>query len=97
MMQPQRHTTTTTATPSSTQTVLTPAAAVISSVFCSFLEVFLHSLLYDRSVYPPQLFDLRRSYGTVTHISRQPLLNAYIKQLVDSVQAWLVQVGIDWQ
>jgi hypothetical protein len=31
-----------------------------SSVFCEFLEVAVHTLLYSRGVYPPEIFERRR-------------------------------------
>jgi Zn-dependent protease with chaperone function len=61
----------------------------IEGEIAQFIEVALHMLLRNRSLYPVSLFVPRRSYGAPVPISRHPLLNTYVSTLAASVRAWL--------
>ncbi|KAI0778345.1 DNA-binding protein [Trametes elegans] len=50
-----------------------------------FIEVAIHTILYVRQVYPPDLFVRRRKYDTPVFQSRHPALNEYIAGAVRAV------------
>ncbi|GAA5854513.1 hypothetical protein JCM8547_004870 [Rhodosporidiobolus lusitaniae] len=50
-----------------------------------FLEVALHSLLYIRQVYPPQLFSKAQKYNIEVWHSRHPALTEYIGRIVQCI------------
>ncbi|KAG9301141.1 hypothetical protein G9A89_012524 [Geosiphon pyriformis] len=58
-------------------------------IFCEFLEVAIHFILYVRGVYPANLFVLRKKYDVPVHMSRHPHLTKYILELVLSCKAEL--------
>lgn len=57
------------------------------------VEVAVHTILYVRHVYPPDLFVRRRKYDTPVYQSRHPALNAYIAGAVKAVAAELALVS----
>ena len=50
----------------------------VSRVFCEFLEVAVHQILFVRSVYPAELFERKRKYNVPVRQSRHKDLNDYI-------------------
>ena len=57
-----------------------------------FFEVVTHVILYQRNVYPSQLFKPTKKYGICINQSRHPQLNDYIaKVLMDGVYDFLEQ------
>ena len=60
------------------------------SLFCQFLESAVHVLLYERHVYPPEIFERRRLYQRSVHIARHPQLVTYIGQIVNSLKGWIL-------
>jgi hypothetical protein len=79
------------------QTTHSAAPAVIPagirSELCSFFEVAFHCILHARRLYPEGLFEPKRKYGIVVHISRHPTLNQYIQQIIQAIAEWGKQVG----
>uniref|UniRef100_A0A7S0MSC4 HORMA domain-containing protein n=1 Tax=Cryptomonas curvata TaxID=233186 RepID=A0A7S0MSC4_9CRYP len=62
-----------------------------SNVFCEFLEVAVHTLLYTRGVYPPEIFERRRKYNIPVRQSRYKELNQYISGAVQGAHFWMVK------
>jgi hypothetical protein len=56
---------------------------------CQFLNVCLHSLLYERHVYPADIFERRHAYSTPIRYSRHPTLQNYLQQLTVSIHEWM--------
>ncbi|TFK30884.1 DNA-binding protein [Coprinopsis marcescibilis] len=50
-----------------------------------FIEVAIHTILYVRQVYPPDLFVRRKKYETPVYQSRHPTLNEYISGAVKAI------------
>ncbi|KAJ3573042.1 hypothetical protein NP233_g2676 [Leucocoprinus birnbaumii] len=56
-----------------------------------FIEVAIHTILYVRQVYPPDIFVRRKKYETPVYQSRHPVLNEYISGAVNAVRDELSQ------
>ncbi|KAG8219493.1 DNA-binding protein [Butyriboletus roseoflavus] len=54
-----------------------------------FLEVAIHTILYVRQIYPPDLFVRRKKYDMPVFQSRHPALNEYISGAVKAIAAEL--------
>ena len=61
------------------------AARELADITLSFLEVVIHNILFYRNVYPPGLFERRRSYGMAVWMSRHPGLNDSIHRILHSL------------
>lgn len=57
----------------------------ISEVFCEFLEVIIHNILYIRKLYPESIFLPKRKYGILVYQSIHPQLNEYIRDCLKAV------------
>ncbi|KAH7909798.1 DNA-binding protein [Hygrophoropsis aurantiaca] len=60
-----------------------------------FIEVAIHSILYVRQIYPPDLFIRRKKYDTPVFQSRHPALNEYISGAVKAIGEELVLGNVD--
>ncbi|OSD03233.1 DNA-binding protein [Trametes coccinea BRFM310] len=60
-----------------------------------FIEVAIHTILYVRQVYPPDLFIRRKKYDTPVFQSRHPALNEYIAGAVKAVTDELALGTVD--
>ncbi|KAI0756843.1 DNA-binding protein [Daedaleopsis nitida] len=60
-----------------------------------FIEVAIHTILYLRQVYPPDLFVRRRKYDTAVFQSRHPALNDYIAGAVRALTDELALGNVD--
>ncbi|KXN88762.1 Mitotic spindle assembly checkpoint protein MAD2B [Leucoagaricus sp. SymC.cos] len=52
----------------------------------TLVEVAIHTILYVRQVYPPEIFIRRKKYETPVYQSRHPALNEYISGAVRAVR-----------
>lgn len=59
---------------------------VTSDILLEFLEVALHQILYFRKLYPKEIFVKKKIYGTVVHVSEQPELNEYLKNVLITIK-----------
>lgn len=50
------------------------------------VEVAIHTILFVRQVYPPDIFVRRKKYETPVYQSRHPALNEYISGAVKAVR-----------
>ena len=55
---------------------------LLASQVLKFLEVAVHTILYQRGIYPSNLFVKSKKYGVIVHQSRHPKLNEYIGKLL---------------
>jgi mitotic spindle assembly checkpoint protein MAD2B len=60
-----------------------------SLLLTEFLEVCIHLILYQRNVYPSEIFQRRRRFGVPVRMARHPALLAYIASITQSVHSWL--------
>ena len=58
------------------------------------VEVAIHTILYVRRVYPPDLFIRRKKYDTPVFQSRHPALNKYISGAVKAIGEELALVSV---
>lgn len=56
------------------------------------VEVAIHTILYVRQIYPPDLFVRRKKYDIPVFQSRHPALNEYISGAVKAIADELVSV-----
>ncbi|KAI8827462.1 DNA-binding protein [Chytriomyces cf. hyalinus JEL632] len=56
-----------------------------------FLEVGIHTILYERKVYPGAVFTRTQKYSLSVYRSRHPALNGYIKDFLRAVRPDLMQ------
>lgn len=57
------------------------------------VEVAIHTILYVRQIYPPDLFVRRKKYDMPVFQSRHPALNEYISGAVKAIADELVSVS----
>ncbi|KAF8600316.1 DNA-binding protein [Ceratobasidium sp. AG-I] len=60
-----------------------------------FLEVAIHTILFIRGVYPPDLFVRRRKWDAPVYQSRHPVLNEYISGAVSAVRDELLMGTVE--
>lgn len=60
-----------------------------TTLLVEFLETCIHLILYQRSVYPSEIFQRRRRFGVPVRMARHPALLAYISSVAQSVHSWL--------
>ncbi|TPX62013.1 hypothetical protein SpCBS45565_g07097 [Spizellomyces sp. 'palustris'] len=51
-----------------------------------FLEVAIHYVLYVREIYPADIFEPRRKYNVPVRMSRHPVLNGYIRDVLAGIK-----------
>lgn len=54
-------------------------------IFSEFLEVAIHSILYNRELYPAGVFERRKKYNVPVQICVHPEVNQYITQVVNGI------------
>lgn len=70
-------------------------AIVLSySVYWNVVEVAMHTILYVRQVYPPEIFVRRKKFDTPVFQSRHPALNEYISGAIKAVGTEIVKVRL---
>lgn len=71
--------------------VLDTYQAVVSA-YCDFLTVAIHTILYERNVYPQTSFIKARKYNYPVRQSRHPKLCKWIMDAVSSVEVEMLKV-----
>ena len=67
-------------------------SASLVSTFGSFLTVAIHTILYERSIYPEASFLSARKYNFPVRQSRHPGVCSWINDAVAAVEAELLKV-----
>ncbi|XP_031570849.1 mitotic spindle assembly checkpoint protein MAD2B-like [Actinia tenebrosa] len=62
------------------------AQAISAGVFCDFLEVAFHLILYVREVYPAVVFERRKKYNVPVQMCCHPDLNHYIQDVLVTIK-----------
>ena len=65
----------------------------IVSTFSDFLTVAIHTILYERKIYSPDLFISTRAYNHPVRQARHPMLCKWIQ---DAVEACSIQITEVW-
>lgn len=71
--------------------VLDNYQAVVSA-YCDFLTVVIHTILYERNIYPQTSFIKARKYNYPVRQSRHPKLCKWIMDAVSSVEVEMLKV-----
>lgn len=62
-----------------------------SDILLEFLEVAFHNILYARNLYPKEIFTRKKIYGLGVQVSEHPELNAYLKEVLNSISELIKQ------
>jgi len=65
--------------------------AALCQTFSAFLIVALHTILYERSIYPASTFLTARAYNFPVRQSRHPLVCQWVNDAVNAVEAELLK------
>ena len=80
------------ATYNSDAPVLDTYQAVVSA-YCDFLTVAIHTILYERNIYPQTSFLKARKYNYPVRQSRHPRVCKWIQDAVAAVEGEMLKVG----
>ena len=69
-----------------------PTFAGLASTFVDFLNVAIHTILYERSIYPPESFLSARKYNYAVRQNRHPRVCAWIQAATLAVETELLKV-----
>ena len=72
--------------------VLDTYQAVVSA-YCDFLTVAIHTILYERNIYPQTSFLKARKYNYPVRQSRHPKVCKWIQDAVAAVEGEMLKVG----
>ena len=72
--------------------VLDTYQAVVSA-YCDFLTVAIHTILYERNIYPQASFLKARKYNYPVRQSRHPQVCQWVQDAVAAVEEELLKVG----
>lgn len=72
--------------------VLDTHQAVVSA-YCDFLTVAIHTILYERNIYPQTSFLKARKYNYPVRQSRHPRVCKWIMDAVAAVEGEMLKVG----
>jgi hypothetical protein len=72
--------------------VLDTYQAVVSA-YCDFLTVAIHTILYERNIYPQTSFLKARKYNYPVRQSRHPRVCKWIMDAVAAVEGEMLKVG----
>ncbi|KAI8878866.1 hypothetical protein K501DRAFT_27778 [Backusella circina FSU 941] len=64
----------------------------VIQLLCDFLETWIHEILYQRKIYPAQIFTLKKKFQVGIHIAEFPSLSEYISSFVESCLPLFEQV-----
>ncbi|KAH3663535.1 hypothetical protein OGAPHI_004936 [Ogataea philodendri] len=60
-----------------------------SRIVSDFFEYSIHSILYQRGIYPPEDFQTVRKYGLNMVVSTDDELQSYIKRIMKQLHRWI--------
>ncbi|CDK30032.1 unnamed protein product [Kuraishia capsulata CBS 1993] len=66
----------------------------IQSITDFFSEYSIHSILYQRGIYPAEDFQVRKKYGLNMMVSINEEVNAYVKKIMSQLQKWIKSGGL---
>lgn len=65
----------------------------VVSAFSDFLTVAIHTILYERNIYPQSSFLTARKFNCPVRQSRHPKVCKWIQDAVAAVEAEMLKVG----
>ncbi|KAK8827481.1 hypothetical protein WA538_003441 [Blastocystis sp. DL] len=63
----------------------------IVDIMMEYFEVVIHQFLYYTTYYDSLTFDRTTKYGVTLYMNRVPEVILYVKELVKSVQPWMIR------
>ena len=72
--------------------VLDTYQAVVSA-YCDFLTVAIHTILFERNIYPQNSFIKARKYNYAVRQNRHPKVCKWIQDAVTAVEVEMLKVG----
>ena len=69
---------------------------VLVSAFCEFLTVAIHTILYERDIYPRASFLNARKYNCPVRQNRHPQVCKWIQDAVAAVESELLKVCVSF-
>ena len=72
--------------------VLDTYGAIVTA-FCDFLTVAVHTILFERNLYPPASWISARKYNLPVKQNRHPKVCKWIQDAVAAVEAEMIKVG----
>ncbi len=64
-----------------------------SALVTEFFGYSINSILYQRGVYPPEMFFRVNKYGLTLLVSNDPSLTKYITKILEHVKEWLLSAS----
>ena len=61
-----------------------------TDIVVEFFEYSVNSILYQRGIYPPEMFKRVRQYGLQMMINSDETLTAYIRNIMKQLESWLM-------
>ncbi|KAF3766828.1 hypothetical protein M406DRAFT_97681 [Cryphonectria parasitica EP155] len=80
---------------SATTEVPIAEASTLLDAFTSFLTVSIHTILYNRNIYPRDTFLSAKAFNLPVHQSRHPKVCSWINDAVDAVMAQLAKGTVE--
>lgn len=80
---------------SESQTNILNTYQSLLTTFSSFLVVAIHTILYERSIYPPETFISTRKYNFPVRQNRHPKVCQWILDAVAAVEAEMLKGAVD--
>ena len=74
---------------------MSDVAQELSQAYCEFLYVAFQQIIYRAQIYDHDLFERRQYYGLPVSITRHPLLQKYLQDLVAQLQGKVSDQQID--
>lgn len=74
-----------TAQATSTGITLKGSVAIVTE----FFEYSINNILYQREIYPPEMFKKKNAYGLVQFVTTDEELQGYLTNVMDQMQTWL--------
>ncbi|XP_076087406.1 mitotic spindle assembly checkpoint protein MAD2B-like isoform X2 [Mytilus galloprovincialis] len=69
-------------------------AYIGADIFCEFLEVAIHCILYTRELYPAGVFEKKRKFNVPVKICVHPEVLSYVTNTVDSIRLLLKENAV---
>ena len=80
------------ATSQATSNVITLRGS--TDIVVEFFEYSVNSILYQRGIYPPELFKKMPKYGLAMMITNDDSLSAYIANIMKQLDSWLMNGSV---
>ncbi|KAK0081892.1 hypothetical protein PV325_011419 [Microctonus aethiopoides] len=63
---------------------------VSCDILLEFLEIAFNGILFNRNLYPKEIFVRKKIYGIAVNISQHPEINQYIKNILETIRELII-------